>query len=439
MNASASQAGCTINVRWRSITFLLLPRRLRASPRSWSSTTRRRARLRERSLPESVLDVGGHGRRVGAGAGGSRAARPRRSRCSVETGRRAAVRAPAARAQRAAADAPRPRRGGAAPPAPTRRRPRSRPRRWPASAPRSTRADFVEVHTPKIVAAATESGANVFPVDYFGRPAYLAQSPQFYKQIMVGVFERVYEVGPVFRAEPHDTARHLAEYVSLDAEMGFIRDHRDVMAVLRDVLAGMVDAIARARPRTRSRCSSSASRRAGRDPVDPLRRRAGDDRARHRRADRRRARPGARARALAGRVGRARARLRLPVRRRLPDGQAAVLHPPRPGTAGGSRTASTCCSAGSSWSPAASACTATRTTSPRSAGARTSRPTRATSRRSATACRRTAASPSAWSAGSARLTGAANIREITLFPRDLHRLTPCPLTLSGGATPCARR
>jgi nondiscriminating aspartyl-tRNA synthetase len=61
---------------------------------------------------------------------------------------------------------------------------------------------------------------------------------------MVGVFERVYETGPVFRAEPHDTVRHLAEYVSLDAELGFIRDHRDVEALLREVLAGMVDAIA---------------------------------------------------------------------------------------------------------------------------------------------------------------------------------------------------
>ena len=77
------------------------------------------------------------------------------------------------------------------------------------------------------MATATEGGANVFPVDYLGRPAYLAQSPQFYKQIMVGVFERVFEVGPVFRAEPHDTPRHLNEYVSLDAELGFIeRPHR---------------------------------------------------------------------------------------------------------------------------------------------------------------------------------------------------------------------
>jgi len=102
---------------------------------------------------------------------------------------------------------------------------------------------FVEVFTPKLVASATEGGANVFALDYFGRPAYLAQSPQFYKQVMVGVFERVYEVGPVFRAEPHDTPRHLNEYVSLDAELGFIRDHRDAMALLREVVAGMVAAL----------------------------------------------------------------------------------------------------------------------------------------------------------------------------------------------------
>ena len=89
----------------------------------------------------------------------------------------------------------------------------------------------------------TESGANVFPVDYFGSTAYLAQSPQFFKQQLVGVFERVYETGPVFRAEPHDTVRHLAEYVSLDAELGFIDDHRDVLALLHRVLAGMIDGI----------------------------------------------------------------------------------------------------------------------------------------------------------------------------------------------------
>ncbi|GAA5024756.1 aspartate--tRNA(Asn) ligase [Actinopolymorpha pittospori] len=103
--------------------------------------------------------------------------------------------------------------------------------------------DFTEIQTPKIVGSVTESGANVFKLDYFGGPAYLAQSPQFYKQTMVGVFERVFEVGPVFRAEPHDTVRHLAEYVSLDGELGFVRDHRDVMAMVARVVAGMLDAV----------------------------------------------------------------------------------------------------------------------------------------------------------------------------------------------------
>ncbi|GAA4204239.1 aspartate--tRNA(Asn) ligase [Streptosporangium oxazolinicum] len=104
---------------------------------------------------------------------------------------------------------------------------------------------FTEIHTPKVVASATESGANVFGIDWFGTRAYLAQSPQFFKQAMVGVFERVYETGPVFRAEPHDTARHLAQYTSLDAELGFVTDHREVMAVLREVLAGMTAAVER--------------------------------------------------------------------------------------------------------------------------------------------------------------------------------------------------
>ncbi len=98
------------------------------------------------------------------------------------------------------------------------------------------RQQFTEIQSPKMVASATESGANVFELDYFGRPAYLAQSPQFYKQIMVGVFERVFEVGPVFRAEPHDTSRHVNEYVSLDAEFGFIESHFSVMALLQELM-----------------------------------------------------------------------------------------------------------------------------------------------------------------------------------------------------------
>jgi len=95
---------------------------------------------------------------------------------------------------------------------------------------------FTEIQSPKLVGTATEGGANVFTVEYFGRKAYLAQSPQLYKQIMVGVFERVFETGPVFRAEPHDTTRHINQYTSLDAEMGFIEDHRDVMAALTGVV-----------------------------------------------------------------------------------------------------------------------------------------------------------------------------------------------------------
>jgi nondiscriminating aspartyl-tRNA synthetase len=102
---------------------------------------------------------------------------------------------------------------------------------------------FTEINTPKIVARATESGANVFALDYFGQRAFLAQSPQLYKQTMVGVFERVYEIGPAFRAEPHDTGRHLAEYTSLDVELGFIAGPSDVVAVVQIVLAAMVDAV----------------------------------------------------------------------------------------------------------------------------------------------------------------------------------------------------
>lgn len=89
---------------------------------------------------------------------------------------------------------------------------------------------FSEIHTPKIIASETEGGSEVFTVDYFGRRTFLAQSPQFYKQMMVGAgFERVYEIGHAYRAELHSTWRHLNEYVSLDVEMGFIDDETDLM------------------------------------------------------------------------------------------------------------------------------------------------------------------------------------------------------------------
>jgi len=88
---------------------------------------------------------------------------------------------------------------------------------------------FTEIHSPKIVFSGAEGGANIFKLDYFEREAYLTQSPQFYKQIMVGVFERVYEIAPVFRAEKHDTSRHINEYTSVDLEMGFIKSFYDIM------------------------------------------------------------------------------------------------------------------------------------------------------------------------------------------------------------------
>ena len=90
--------------------------------------------------------------------------------------------------------------------------------------------DFVEIHTPKLVAEATEGGANLFEVKYFERRAYLAQSPQFYKQLMLlAGFGRVFEIAPVFRAEKHNTRRHVNEYTSFDFEMAWISGVEDVM------------------------------------------------------------------------------------------------------------------------------------------------------------------------------------------------------------------
>ena len=88
---------------------------------------------------------------------------------------------------------------------------------------------FTEIHSPKIGARGAEGGANLFRLDYFHKPAVLAQSPQFYKQIMVGVYDRVFEAAPVFRAEKHNTKRHLNEYTSLDFEMGYIDSFEDIM------------------------------------------------------------------------------------------------------------------------------------------------------------------------------------------------------------------
>lgn len=101
------------------------------------------------------------------------------------------------------------------------------------------RNDFTEIRTPKLLAAATEGGAEVFKIDYFGKEATLAQSPQFYKQMMVGIFERVFEIAPVYRAEPSATTRHMTEYISVDGEMGFIN-----IEDLKKFLSGLLNAVA---------------------------------------------------------------------------------------------------------------------------------------------------------------------------------------------------
>lgn len=99
---------------------------------------------------------------------------------------------------------------------------------------------FTQIFTPKIVSGGTEGGTELFAIEYFEDKAYLAQSPQFYKQMMVGAgYERVYEIGHVYRAEKHDTSRHLNEYVSLDFEMGFIKDEQEVMDLQNRLLAYM--------------------------------------------------------------------------------------------------------------------------------------------------------------------------------------------------------
>jgi nondiscriminating aspartyl-tRNA synthetase len=95
----------------------------------------------------------------------------------------------------------------------------------------------VEIQAPKLIGEDAEGGANSFSLEYFGHTAHLAQSPQFYKQIMVGIFERVFAAGNVYRAEKHATTRHLNEYTSLDAEIGFIESFRDVMALETRALA----------------------------------------------------------------------------------------------------------------------------------------------------------------------------------------------------------
>lgn len=99
---------------------------------------------------------------------------------------------------------------------------------------------FTEVFVPTIVPTATEGGAEVFSLDYYGRKAYLAQSPQLYKQIMVGIFERVFTVAHAYRAEPSITTRHLSEYMSLDVELGFVNSWKDLMDMAEKAVVGIL-------------------------------------------------------------------------------------------------------------------------------------------------------------------------------------------------------
>jgi nondiscriminating aspartyl-tRNA synthetase len=127
-----------------------------------------------------------------------------------------------------------------------------------------TSQGFTRIHTPKLVSAGAEGGSDLFELDYFGRKAYLAQSPQFYKQILVGAYERVFEIAPAYRAEKHDTARHTNEFTSLDFEMGFIESHEDVMEMENAWLCHLAD-------RLRERCGSEFALLGSEVPMVPAR------------------------------------------------------------------------------------------------------------------------------------------------------------------------
>lgn len=107
--------------------------------------------------------------------------------------------------------------------------------------------DFTEFNSPKLLPGATEGGAEVFKLDYFGKEATLAQSAQFYKQIMVGVYERAFEINPTYRAEPSATTRHMTEFMHIDAEMGFV-DLQELLGLMSELLNGMVDDVWENRP-----------------------------------------------------------------------------------------------------------------------------------------------------------------------------------------------
>jgi len=105
---------------------------------------------------------------------------------------------------------------------------------------------FIEVHTPKLAGAGAEGGASLFQTDYFGKKAYLSQSPQLYKQMLMATgLDRVFEISPAFRAEPSDTVRHITEFISFDAEVAFIRDQEDFLKMLEECIADAITYVKR--------------------------------------------------------------------------------------------------------------------------------------------------------------------------------------------------
>lgn len=130
--------------------------------------------------------------------------------------------------------------------------------------------DFVEFHSPKILAGSTEGGAEVFKLDYFGKQATLAQSAQFYKQIMVGGLERVFEFGSTYRAEPSMTTRHLTEFITVDVEMGFITGVQDIMTVINQMLVSVCDEIWKTHERELTALGAQRPLLTGLFPVVPL-------------------------------------------------------------------------------------------------------------------------------------------------------------------------
>src|SRR5690606_35275861 len=104
--------------------------------------------------------------------------------------------------------------------------------------------DFIELHTPKLMASASESRAELFEVEYFDTKAYLAQSPQFFKQMAQPAgFGKIFEVGPAFRADPSFTSRHATEFTSVDAEISWIDSHEDVMKMHEELLVAGFEAV----------------------------------------------------------------------------------------------------------------------------------------------------------------------------------------------------